>query len=110
MCKQFLSRQWNYCFAASFKRFGRLGVLKIVLAFLSVLSQPLVYFGMAAIGFIRKKEKDALMNQDKSVLEDLQVRRKEIASLLVLLPSADYKVVCRRPWNHFLTPLPPRLY
>jgi hypothetical protein len=19
------------------------------------------------------------------------------------LPSADYKVVCRRPWNHFLT-------
>jgi hypothetical protein len=22
------------------------------------------------------------------------------------LPSADYKVVCRRPWNHFLT-LPP---
>jgi uncharacterized protein YjbI with pentapeptide repeats len=27
----------------------------------------------------------------------------------IFLPSADYKVVCRRPWNHFLThpPTPP---
>jgi hypothetical protein len=27
-----------------------------------------------------------------------------------LLPSADYKVVCRRPWNHVLTPSPSGLY
>jgi hypothetical protein len=28
---------------------------------------------------------------------------------LTFLPSADYKVVCKRPWNHFLTlPHPPQ--
>jgi hypothetical protein len=27
-------------------------------------------------------------------------------TLQLFLPSADYKVVCRRPWNHFF-PLPP---
>jgi hypothetical protein len=32
-------------------------------------------------------------------------------SLFDFLPSADYKVVCRRPWNHFLHPThPSRLY
>jgi hypothetical protein len=29
---------------------------------------------------------------------------------LNLSSAADYKVVCRRPWNHFLPPPLPRLY
>jgi hypothetical protein len=34
-------------------------------------------------------------------------QEKNIMQVFLFLPSADYKVVCRRPWNHFLTPLHP---
>jgi hypothetical protein len=36
----------------------------------------------------------------------LELKFEAIEEMQSVLPSADYKVVCRRPWNHFLTPLP----